>query len=104
MIRGQKRWGKGMALLLTALLLVSGAAKSLPVLAGGQEAKTVDILFTSDVHSHLDSFETLFQGEQENIGGFARMKTLIDDRRKKIRTRCTWMAGRFSMGTLVQTV
>lgn len=93
-----------MALLLTALLLVSGAAKSLPVLAGGQEAKTVDILFTSDVHSHLDSFETLFQGEQENIGGFARMKTLIDEQKKKNPNTLYVDGGDFSMGTLVQTV
>ena len=40
--------------------------------------KTVDILFVHDMHSHLESFQTLMDGKAENVGGFSRLKTAID--------------------------
>lgn len=66
--------------------------------------KTVDILFVHDMHSHLESFQTLMDGKAENVGGFSRLKTAIDA--KKIENPETLIvdAGDFSMGTLVQTV
>ena len=68
------------------------------------EPKEVSIVFTSDVHSHLDSFVTVFEGEETNIGGFARLKTLIDGKRQENPDTLYLDGGDFSMGTLVQTV
>ena len=38
--------------------------------------KEVDVMFTHDTHSHLDSFTTNVDGELQEVGGFARIKTL----------------------------
>lgn len=53
--------------------------------------KHMDVLFTHDTHSHLNSFSTIVDGKQEEVGGFARLKTLIDEQKEKIRIRSIWM-------------
>ncbi|MCM1468430.1 MAG: metallophosphatase, partial [Alistipes sp.] len=68
------------------------------------EAKSVDILFTHDTHSHLDSFLTQEDGENIEVGGFARIKTLIDEKKAQNADTFILDAGDFSMGTLVQTI
>lgn len=64
----------------------------------------IQILFTHDLHSHLDPFDV----EGEESGGFARLKTLIDDKRYDAETQgiATLLldGGDFSMGTLYQTI
>lgn len=42
----------------------------------------VDVLFTHDTHSHLDSFSTIVDGQQKEVGGFAKIKTLMDEKKK----------------------
>ena len=66
--------------------------------------KTVDFLFVHDTHSHLESFQTLVNGKAENVGGFARLKTVIDEKLAGNPETLIVDAGDFSMGTLVQTV
>lgn len=66
--------------------------------------KTVDVLFVHDTHSHLESFQTLMDGNAETIGGFARLKTVIDNKVADNPETLIVDAGDFSMGTLVQTV
>jgi len=66
--------------------------------------KTVDFLFVHDTHSHLESFQTLVDGKIETVGGFARLKTVIDQEKEKNPEAFVVDAGDFSMGTLVQTV
>lgn len=74
------------------------------VVAGDKEQK-VDILFTHDVHSRLDYFKVKKQGEKtKTVGGFARMKTLIDEKRKEDPELLLLDGGDFSMGTLYQTI
>ena len=68
------------------------------------EAKQVDIMFTHDTHSHLDSFLTQENGENVMVGGFARIKTLIDEKKAENADAFLFDAGDFSMGTLVQTI
>ncbi len=80
---------------LTLLLLLSLV---IPVLA--QEDKTVTILFTHDMHSHLSA-----QPEGGGMrGGFARLKTLIDRETELAGDVLLLDAGDFSMGTLYQAV
>ncbi len=68
-----------------------------------QEKKQVDIMFLHDTHSHLESFADVDYGE-ELVGGFAKIKTLIDKQKEKKPDTLVLDAGDFSMGTLVQTI
>ena len=61
-------------------------------------------MFTHDLHSHLNSFTTVTEEGTTEVGGFARMKTLIDGQKEKNPDTLLLDAGDFSMGTLVQTV
>lgn len=69
-----------------------------------QETKKVDVVFTHDTHSHLNSFSTVVDGENRVLGGFAKMKTIIDSQREENPDTLVLDGGDFSMGTLVQTV
>lgn len=100
------KYKKGvLTVLLAAVMLV-------PQLAGGLELKAetepqtkkVDVIFTHDIHSHLNSFMTVVDGEDREVGGFARIKTVIDEQRAKNPDTLILDGGDFSMGTLVQTV
>lgn len=86
------------ALLLAVFLWVQTAfAQAVP----GQQ---VDILFTHDIHSHLDPFTSLVDGQETDTGGFARTNTLIKEQRAKNPDTLVIDGGDFSMGTLIQTV
>ena len=86
------------ALLLAVFLWVQTAfAQAVP----GQQ---VDILFTHDIHSHLDPFTSLVEGQETDTGGFARTNTLIKEQRAKNPDTLVIDGGDFSMGTLIQTV
>ena len=90
------------------LLTVLGCVGAV-VLAGVQtahagEGKTVDVVFMHDTHSHLESFQTLVDGKTQIVGGFAKLKTLINKQVEKNPDTLIVDAGDFSMGTLVQTV
>ncbi len=60
----------------------------------------VKVLFTHDLHSRMDS--EMVSGEV--AGGFARLKTLIDQKFDRKEPTVLVDAGDFSMGTLYQTV
>ena len=62
-----------------AIALYVGMLPTLGVNAKAADTcKHMDVLFTHDTHSHLNSFSTIVDGKQEEVGGFARLKTLID--------------------------
>ena len=92
---------------LTGLLLASMLAPQFvgttAVLAEGQK-KEADIVFTHDTHSHVDSFCTVYEGETKELGGFARIKTIVDEKKRENPDTLVLDAGDFSMGTLVQTI
>ena len=62
--------------------------------------QAVKVLFTHDLHSRMDS--DIVSGEV--VGGFARLKTLIDQKFDRNEPTVLVDAGDFSMGTLYQTV
>ena len=76
--------------------------------AGGSDdtypPKSVDIMFFHDTHSHLDSFSTIMEDEAVSVGGFARIKTLINEQKNYKPDTLILDAGDFSMGTLVQAI
>lgn len=69
-----------------------------------EENKQLDVMFLHDTHSHLESFTTVADGEDQLVGGFAKLKTLMNEQLNKNEDTLLVDAGDFSMGTLVQTV
>ena len=63
-----------------------------------------DILFVHDTHSHLDTFTTVEGTESVSMGGFSRIKTLINEKKAENPETLLLDAGDFSMGTLIQVV
>lgn len=93
------------ALALAGVLLLAAVPYAWPVCA--QEAApgtAVDIVFTHDTHSHLNTFTTMVDGLETELGGFARMNTLIEAQRAQNPDTLVIDGGDFSMGTLIQTV
>ena len=90
---------------ILAIALCVGMLPTLGVNAKAADTgKHMDVLFTHDTHSHLNSFSTIVDGKQEEVGGFARLKTLIDEQKEKNPDTLYLDGGDFSMGTLIQTV
>ncbi len=87
-----------LAVAMTCALCVSS------VLAQDQkgENKTLDVMFLHDTHSHLNSFDTVENGENQTLGGFAKIKTLINEQKEENPDTLLLDAGDFSMGTLIQ--
>ena len=97
-----KRGKKILALFLIITMLLP-FVMNIPAEAA-EKSKQLDVLFTHDTHSHLNSFSTIVDGEQKEVGGFAKIKTLIDEKKKENPDTLILDGGDFSMGTLIQTV
>lgn len=89
-----------MSFMMVAVMVLGGTN----AVSAKETAKSVDVLFTHDMHSHINSFETIVNGSDTNIGGFARIKTIIDTQKAKNPDTLVVDGGDFSMGTLFQTV
>ena len=76
-----KRGKKILALFLIITMLLP-FVMNIPAEAA-EKSKQLDVLFTHDTHSHLNSFSTIVDGEQKEVGGFAKLKTLIDEKKKE---------------------
>jgi len=86
------------AALLTVLALCSLLA--VPVAATAENQK-ITVLFTHDLHSHFLPMEGAAGKER---GGYARLKTVIDQEREKNPDALVLDAGDFSIGMLFQTL
>lgn len=86
--------------LLVAMFLCIQTAYAQPVGAD----KALDLIFTHDTHSHLNPFTTVVDEQEADIGGFARINTLIKEQKAKDPDTLVIDGGDFSMGTLIQTV
>ena len=76
--------------------------------AGGvvfaEEPKEVQIVFTHDLHSHLEPFYLEEDGEEKMVGGAARFMGYLKEQRAQNKDLLYLDGGDFSMGTLYQTV
>lgn len=86
--------------LSAALAVVTACSLCMSPVSAAEEKKEVQILFTHDLHSHLDEFKS----GDEMIGGVARLKTVIDEKRVENEATFVLDGGDFSMGTLFQTI
>lgn len=66
-----------------------------------QETNVTTILFTHDLHSHFLPQPTAEGGES---GGYARLKTVIDEKRAMNPAALLVDGGDFSIGSLIQTL
>ena len=96
----RKNLWKGMvALAVLIACFLCGTAFAAP-----ENAKSLDVLFVHDTHSHLNEFATVENGESRILGGFSKLKTLINEKRAENPETLILDAGDFSMGTLIQVV
>ena len=72
--------------------------------AAEEKQKSLDVLFVHDTHSHLNEFATVEDGKSQIMGGFAKIKTLINEKKSENPDTLVLDAGDFSMGTLIQVV
>lgn len=66
--------------------------------------KEVDVMFLHDTHSHLNEFATVEDEKTQVLGGFAKIKTLINEQKEDNPDALVLDAGDFSMGTLIQVM
>ena len=59
------------------ILILGLMTAMVSVVLAGNDSTRVQILFTHDLHSHLDDY--VIGGER--VGGIARLKTLVDEKR-----------------------
>lgn len=68
------------------------------------ERKSIDVMFLHDLHSHMENFASVENGETVYLGGVPQIKTLINKQKEENPDTLVLDAGDFSMGTLIQTV
>ncbi|MEE0884712.1 MAG: bifunctional UDP-sugar hydrolase/5'-nucleotidase [Faecalimonas sp.] len=91
-------------IILSGLLVFLLATTGIFCLAAKSSTKKVDVMFLHDTHSHLNPFATVEDGETQTLGGFAKIKTIINQQKAENPDTLLLDAGDFSMGTLVQVV
>ena len=95
---------KKLVTLSIALLMLLAIIMPQTNASADESAKTVDVMFLHDTHSHLNEFTTVEGTESVTMGGFSRIKTLINEQKAQNPDTLVLDAGDFSMGTLVQVM
>ena len=93
--------------LVTAFVMVAALAAGFGSAfsrVSAAEGDTVSVLFTHDMHSHLETEKQTRDGKTTESGGFAKIKTVKDDVEKDYPGSFLLDAGDFSMGTPFQTI
>ena len=95
----------GKKLRVALLMLATVLCIAIPgIVSAAEETKSVDLLFIHDMHSHLNTFTTMQDGEAVQVGGLSRMMTLAKQQFEKNPDTLFVDAGDFSMGTVVQSI
>lgn len=87
---------------LVTIMVVAGCF-TITGLADSKE-KELDVMFLHDTHSHLNEFATVEDEKTQVLGGFAKIKTLINEQKEDNPDTLLLDAGDFSMGTLIQVM
>ncbi len=85
---------------ILAVMLVVFVLSTVLISAKAKKTSEVQILFTHDLHSRIEA-ETV---SGKSTGGFAKIKTLIDEKKKENVATFVVDSGDFSMGTLYQVL
>lgn len=76
----------------------------LPGVLAKEQGKSITILFTHDMHDNLLPFQTREDGRVVTLGGYARLKSAIEEQKKEDPEALLVDGGDFSMGTAFQTI
>ena len=95
----KKLFRKSFIAAVAVLMIIFGLSVS-----AQENVKSLDVLFVHDTHSHLTEFSTVEDGKSQVMGGFAKIKTLINEKKAENPDTLILDAGDFSMGTLAQVV
>lgn len=95
-----KRFKRICSILLATVMLLGIMAGSVSAEETPKEKGEVSLLFSHDLHSHLD---VTYTNEGES-GGFGKIETCIEEAKKENPATFLFDAGDFSMGTLYQTI
>lgn len=99
-----------LAVLTILIILIAGSGTDWQVVYAAEtqknttDTKTVSVVFTHDMHSHMDADKKEKNGRITESGGFARLKTVIDAIKEEQPDSFVLDAGDFSMGTPYQTI
>jgi 2',3'-cyclic-nucleotide 2'-phosphodiesterase (5'-nucleotidase family) len=80
------------------------ASTNVPIIEASKKEQGITILFTHDLHDNLLPFQTMEDEKVIKFGGYARLKTAIDDQKKLAPEAIVVDGGDFSMGTPFQTI
>ncbi|HEX2924672.1 MAG TPA: bifunctional UDP-sugar hydrolase/5'-nucleotidase [Ruminiclostridium sp.] len=95
------RYKSTVILILIPLLLLTCISSKIHAAQGSQEIR---ILFTHDMHDHLLPNKTEENGDVVKSGGFARLKTAIENERENGKNAILVDAGDYSMGDITQSL
>lgn len=95
-----RRTAAAIIMIMTAAAVITVSADTV----SAAEKDTVSVIFTHDMHSHMDADKSMKDGRTVKTGGFARLKSAMDDVRKGYPQSFVLDAGDFSMGTPYQTI
>ena len=73
---------KKMCILTLAVVLLLSMFSQINVNAETKR-KSLDVVFLHDLHSHLENFAVVENGETVHLGGMPQMKTVIDTQKDK---------------------
>ena len=99
-----KKFKRIIPFLCTILLFITLFSICRSTLYAAKSDDELCIIFTHDTHSHINSFTTVENGSSTVLGGFARIKTLINQTKERDPNTLILDAGDFSVGTLAQTI
>lgn len=66
--------------------------------------ESINILFTHDLHDHIESYDILENNKKLNVGGYERLNASIQKQKAIDKDTLVLDAGDYSMGTLFQTI
>ncbi len=95
---------KKIAVFVFTFLLVVLMIPKMVIKAENETAKSLDVMFIHDLHSHMENFASVENGETVYLGGIPQIKTLIKEQKTVNPDTLVVDAGDFAMGTLIQTV
>ncbi|NLD19037.1 MAG: bifunctional metallophosphatase/5'-nucleotidase [Clostridiales bacterium] len=89
---------------LSLSLAVSGLCTGFVSAETSEEEKDISIIFTHDMHSHMDADKAEKDGKIVEVGGFAKLKTAMARVKSDYPGSFVLDAGDFAMGTPYQTI
>lgn len=102
-ICGPAHMKKWVAAALGIVTLTAMGAWMFPAHAAAQPQE-LQVVFTHDLHSHLEGFNAELDGVEQEVGGFSRISSFIQEAKEADPDTLVLDGGDFSMGTLYQTV